>query len=47
MTRLLILGMRVMFFTYIIVAGFLYFGPIGLVPLGWWVWSHVLERRHG
>lgn len=47
MIRLLNLSIRVTFFTYITVAGFLYFGPIGLVPLGWWVWSHQLECRHG
>lgn len=47
MTRLFIMCLKVMFFAYIAVAGLLYFGPIGLTPLGWWVWSQQLERRHG
>jgi len=47
MARLLIHGTRVMFFSYVAVAGLLYFGPIGLAPLGWWVWSYQLERRNG
>jgi len=41
------LGVQVMFFSYITVVGFMYFGPVGLIPLGWWVWGHELERRHG
>ena len=47
MTGLLIRGMRVTFFAYITVVGFLSFGPIGLAAIGWWVWSYQLERRHG
>jgi hypothetical protein len=47
MARLLILSIRVTFYTYITVAGFLYFGPIGLAPLCLWMWSRRLERRHG
>jgi hypothetical protein len=34
------------FFAYVTVAGFLYFGPIGLLPVGWWMWSRELERRN-
>jgi hypothetical protein len=47
MTRLLILCLKVMFFINITVVGLRYFGLIGLAPLGWWVWSRQLERRHG
>ena len=47
MTRLFIFFLKVMFFANITVAGLRYFGLIGLAPLGWWVWSRQLERRHG
>ena len=45
MIKLFTLCLKAMFFTYITAAGFLYFGPIGLIPIGLWVWSYQLERR--
>ena len=47
MIRLFIFCLKVMFFINITVAGLRYFGLIGLAPLGWWMWSRQLERRHG
>jgi hypothetical protein len=47
MSRLVVHCLTAMFFSYIAVVGLLYFGPIGLFPLAWWVWSLQLERRNG
>lgn len=31
---------------YMGATGILYFGPVGLIPAGLWVWSRQLERRY-
>jgi hypothetical protein len=47
MTWFLTLFLKWMFFTSVTLVGLLYFGLIGLAPVGWWIWCRQLEVRHG